>query len=345
MSDRVREYLQNRVEGLTEESDEVLDIAPSQFNDFDSWSALKLILHSATVYMYTTVISDVDFYDDFYYIDALAGSGVSKYNEEKCFLGSPLIAAKAAQEPFTKMYFIEEDEDYAQALEDRLDYAFSERGNEFTEPEDWEVLDGDANDEIPNVIEEIRSRSSYHSGFNYLSFIDNQGLNVHWDAIEELAPNPHGDLLINLPISQGIARNVNIENPRELSKFYGQDVTEFDISEASPREFMQEQYLTQLAEVGRPVQVTTRVDANVGSYCYDVIYATRATEGGNGYERTIEYVKEFIEEVHAGDIDVILEILEGDQSTLNSHLPENREEVAEELPDQESAPQSSLNEF
>ena len=108
---------------------------------------------------------------------------------------------------------------------------------------------------------------------------------------------------------------------------------------------MQEQYLTQLAEVGRPVQVTTRVDANVGSYCYDVIYATRATEGGNGYERTIEYVKEFIEEVHAGDIDVILEILEGDQSTLNSHLPENREEVAEELPDQESAPQSSLNEF
>lgn len=344
MSDRVREYIQDRVEGLTEESDEILEVASSQTNDFDSWSALKLILHSATVYMYTTVISDTDFYDDFYYIDALAGSGVSTYNENRCFLGSPLVAAKAAQAPFEKMYFIERNEDYAAALEDRLEYVFTKPGTDFTEPNDWRVIPGDANDEIPKVVSDIKRRSSYDKGFNYLSFIDNQGLNVRWDAIKSLTPKPHGDLLINLPISQGIGRNVNTENPKKLNKFYGRDVKQFDI-DGSLRRYMRDQYAGQLRDRGRPVQEIARVDSDIGSFCYDMVYATRKTRGGNGYEKVIRYVKDFIEQVDAGDMNVILEILEGDQSTLGSYLPDNVEGVIEELPEEENDPQASLGDF
>jgi hypothetical protein len=93
----VREYIQTRIESLTEDSQEFYSQVPGQANDFDTWFALKLILHSAKVNMYTIVFAQNDYYSDLYYIDALAGSGVSQYNKEnRCFLGSLLIAAKDA---------------------------------------------------------------------------------------------------------------------------------------------------------------------------------------------------------------------------------------------------------
>jgi three-Cys-motif partner protein len=343
MSNRVRNYIQNRVEGLTEGSDDIMNLAPDQTNDFDSWSALKLILQSATVYMYTTVLSDVDYYEDLYYIDALAGSGVSRYGEEDCFLGSPLVAAKAAQAPFSKMFFIEHNDEYADALEYRLDYAFSSSNDRFTEPDEWEVIRGDANEEIPGVIKEIWKASNPSRGFNYLSFIDNQGMDVEWSAIESMTPKPHGDLLINLPISQAIGRNVDTE---KANRFYGRDLSTTDIPDNGQREFLKNLYLDQLAQQGRPVQVTSRVDANVGSYYYDLIYATRKTNGEGGYEKTIEYVKKFVEGAHAGNVDVILDILKGDQSTIGSYMPEDTEGVEKELKQQDDDEnQLSLEDF
>ncbi|WP_137285461.1 class I SAM-dependent methyltransferase [Halorussus salinisoli] len=117
MPNRTTEYIQTRVEGLTEYSEEIRDIEPSEVNSFDSWSALKLILHSAAVNMYTTIIPE--YKGDFYYIDALSGSGVSEYDNGQCFVGSPIVAAKVASEPFSKMYFIDQDEDYCHALKSR----------------------------------------------------------------------------------------------------------------------------------------------------------------------------------------------------------------------------------
>jgi three-Cys-motif partner protein len=339
MSERVREYLQRRIKGLTGGSEEVLEVAPEQVNSFDTWSALKLILLSSTTYMYTTVISDVDYYDDFYYIDALAGSGASEYGDDRCFLGSPLVAAKAAKAPFTKMYFVEQEKEYAEALRARLDYVFSDPNNEFTEPHDWEVIEGDANKEIPNIVSEINKRSSVEKGFNYLSFIDNQGMDVHWGSIRELTDSLHGDLLINLPIAQAIGRNVPSDKANE---FYGEILLEEDLPRDDLRRFLRERYQENLRQQNRPIQVCTRVNTDIGSFCYDLLYATRQTDGEGGYEETIKYVREFIESVHSGNVNVILDILEGDQSTISSFMPEETEEVENELPDSE---QTGLNEF
>lgn len=336
------EYIRKRIQSLTEDSEEILDQSPVT-NDFDSWSALKLILHSAAVNMYTTVLENNNYFEDLYYIDALAGSGVSTYDEsDSCFLGSPIIAAKVAQEPFRKMYLIEYDEDKAEALETRMEYIFANH-DDVHEPEDWEVIRGDANDEIPDIVDDIWTISD--SGFNYYCFIDNQELNVKWDAIDSLTPKPWGDLLINLPTASAIGRNATMDPvPEELNKFYCMDLNDENLPNRNVRPVMKELYADCLAQSGRPIQRITNVDANVGSYEYDLIYATRDIEGGNDYIKVIEYVKKFIEDFHAGDVDNILSVLHDQQSSFENYLPS--ENIDDELPDDDNdEDQTSLDEF
>lgn len=338
------QYISNRIESLTGDSEEIRKQS-SVTNDFDSWSALKLILHSAAVNMYTTVLQNNNYFDEIYYIDALAGSGVSTYDEsDSCFLGSPVIAAKVAEEPFKKMYLIENDENKADALETRMNYIFSTHPDA-QEPNDWDVIRGNANDELPKVVDDIWKSSE--EGFNYYCFVDNQELNVKWDAIDALLPKPWGDLLINLPTASAIGRNATTKPvPSELNKFYCQNLNEITLPNTNIRPVMKELYRKCLARNGRPVQRTTNVDANVGSYEYDLIYATRNIEDGNDYIKVIEYVKDFIEDVHAGDVDNILDVLHDDQSSFQQYLPQD--DVDNEIPDSgtgEDDDQANLNDF
>ncbi|WP_049935132.1 three-Cys-motif partner protein TcmP [Haloplanus natans] len=335
------EYIKKRIQSLTEDSEEIRDLSPVT-NDFDSWSALKLILHSAAVNMYTNVLESNDYFQDLFYIDALAGSGVSTYGDDDlCFLGSPIIAAKVAQEPFRKMYLIELDEEKADALEKRMQYIFDNH-TDAQEPEDWTVIRGDANEELPKVARDISDVQD--GGFNYYCFIDNQELNVKWNAIEALTPKPWGDLLINLPTASGIGRNATRRPvPEELNKFYCMDLNKEDLPQTDVRPKMKALYEKCLAQNGRSVQRVTNVDANVGSYEYDLLYATRETDGGSGYIRVIQYVRDFIEDVHAGDVDNFLDVIHDDQSSFTQYLPES--DIDEEVPDEEVSDQTSIGDF
>jgi three-Cys-motif partner protein len=335
------EYIKKRIQSLTEDSKEIRELSPVT-NDFDSWSALKLILHSAAVNMYTNVLENTNYFQDLFYIDALAGSGVSTYgDDETCFLGSPVIAAKVAQEPFKKMYLIEWDEDKADALETRMQYIFDNHADAH-EPEDWDVIRGDANEELPKVVEDIMDIQN--GGFNYYCFIDNQELNVKWNAIDALTPEPWGDLLINIPTATSIGRNATKRPvPAELNDFYCMDLNEENLPQTDVRPAMKELYRQCLTQNGRPIQRMTNVDANVGSYEYDLLYATRETDGGSGYITVIDYVKQFIEDVHAGDVDNFLEVIHSDQSSFEQYLPDD--DIDEEIPEEETNSQSSLTDF
>lgn len=338
------EYIKKRIQSLTEDSEDIRNQSPIT-NDFDSWSALKLILHSAAVNMYTTVLESNDNFEDLYYIDALAGSGVSTFDDStSCFLGSPVIAAKVPDQPFKKMYLMEHDGAKADALETRMEYIFSTH-DDAEEPEDWDVIQGDANEKIPEVVSDIWR--THDGGFNYYCFIDNQELNVKWNSIDALTPEPWGDFLINLPTASAIGRNATMDPvPQELNDFYCVDLNEQDLPDSDIRPIMKELYKGCLRDSGRPVQVSTNVDANVGSYEYDLIYATRDIEGGNDYINVIEYVKQFIEDVHAGDIDNILEVLYDSQSSFEQYLPED--DVDDQIPDEnehEDDSQTSLEDF
>lgn len=332
------EFVKQRIEILKEHSETIRNQA-EQTNDFDSWSALKLILHSSVTHMYTTVLSGIDYFDDYYYIDALAGSGVSTYDDNYCFIGSPIVAALSAREPFTKMYFIDQNEENCEALRARLDYVFSNPAIDAKEPDDWEVIQGDTNEKVPEVISEIKG-FDHKAGYNYYCFIDNEKLDVKWRTIEALTPQPWGDLLINLPTAQAIGRTAATGNLQKLNEFYGQDLDRVDLPDENIREFMKQQYISRLAQRDRGVCRSTHVDANIGSFGYDMVYATRDIEGGNGYVKVVDYLKEMIENVHAGDVDNLLDILYGDQSTILGFLPDDN--IENELPENEGSEDESL---
>lgn len=335
-------YISKRVDALRHRSHEFHDISEGVFNDFDTWSALKLILHSAAVNMYTRVHASQGTGDTFY-VDALAGSGVSMYESERCFLGSPLVAARATEHPFSKMYFIESDEDYCEALRERLSYAFSLP--DFTEPDDWMVKNANANEAIPEIVKEIWRIGDIEEKFNYYCFIDNQGLDVNWCSLEELTPSPYGDLLINLPTAQAIGRNVNKDSTDALNEFYGTDVSQFQTAH-NTRERMKQLYLDRLAEQNRSIHESTQVRTPVGSYYYDMIYATRETNGDNGYMEVIQYAKQFIESVHSGDVDRMLEVLDGNQDMIDSYLPDSSiDDDLFESENEEDDSQSGLDDF
>lgn len=269
--------------------------------------------------MYTTVISD--HYNDWFYIDALAGSGVSVYgDEEESFLGSPLLAAMNASEPFTKMYFIEQDEDNAAALKKRLEAGFNRPELELASPEcGWEVFVGDANDELQRVINDMWrvAKRDGKANFNHLTFIDNQGLDLMWDGIKQLAPKPTGDLLINFPTS-AVIRSAGHEGSRHtLTDYYGSEVWQ----SASGKEELLDAYTRRLDSVEKTEQVVTNIDSGTKSYHYDMLYATRQTRGGSDYINAIEYINEFVEAVDGADVEEMLQILRGDQLTMESFLP------------------------
>lgn len=334
-------YIRRRVEAIIEHSEAVYQQAPKVANQFNSWSALKLILHSSGVNMYTQVMSNQPI-EDIYYIDALAGSGVSSH-DSGYFLGSALIACRAAQIPFSKMYFIDGNKENCNALEHRLEYVFTLE--EFTEPHDWEVIPGNTNEEISEVVADIYDRSDFDDGFNYYAFIDNQGLDFDWESIEALTPTPQGDLLINLPTAHGIGRNIDSQAAED---FYGESLDWLNTT-GKLREQLKRRYQARLCERDREVQVSTQVRADVGSFYYDLIYATRNIPGGNDYMEVMEYVKGFIEKVHSGNVDNILKVVRGHQKDFSSFLPDDEpeDELLEENEGAEVDPtrQTGLSEY
>lgn len=303
------QFLKRHVADLREHAQDFYDVGDGVANSFDSWSALKLALHAVSVSMYTGVHKDRT--GDIFYIDALAGSGISEYTDGQCFLGSPLLACKSARTPFSRMYFIENDGEKADALRDRLRYAFTLDG--FTKPDEWRVFEEDANEQIDEVIEEIWDLGDHEEGFNYFTFIDNQGMDVEWPFIDRITPKPFGDFLINVPIAHAVGRNPGEDATND---FYGCDTGRLRGIHNS-RQKMLDLYSTRLTKAGRPVQTSTTIDANSGSFNYEMVYATRDISGGNKYMEVIDYAKLVLEKVHAGHVDGILDVLEGDQMELN----------------------------
>lgn len=321
MGKEVSRFIRERIDQITEDADDLRLIAPDMANNFGTWSALKLILLSSTVNMYTNIQKGGEYFENIVYIDALAGSGISACDDRnRNFLGSPLAAVKAAEHPFKKMYFIEQDENRANALKERLSYAFSAKG--YTQPEDgWEVINRNANDVFPELEDKLWKIYRENGDVNYLCFIDNERADVSWNSLSHILPKPFGDLLINVPVAQTLSRNPH--NPEVINKFCGTDLTREDIPENNTRRFIRETYMRQLEENDRPVQVNTQITAEVGSFYYDMVYATRETSGGSEYVKYIKYVKDFIENVHSGDVDHILDIIDGDQRSLSEYIPIN----------------------
>ncbi len=176
-----------------------------------------------------------------HYIDLFAGAGIEKLRDsEKLDWGSPMIAAQAPN-PFTKLHLCEENAQKFSALKNRIDK---------TRP-DSQILHGDANEKIPEILEDIPDRTLS------LAFLDPYGLHLDFDTLSALAKR-RADLVIFFPDRFDVLRNWEhnyLDNPdSNLDRCLGKGSDWRSIISETPQsrlaEVLRELYVDQIRSLG-----------------------------------------------------------------------------------------------
>jgi len=125
-----------------------------------------------------------------HYIDIFAGAGIERLEDSQDIgWGSPLIDAQAPN-PFDRLHLCELNEQKYEALEKRIAKYTS----------GCQVLHGDANDKIHEIVKNIPSRSLS------LAFLDPFGLHLDYDTLCVLN-NIRADLIVFFPDHLDALRN------------------------------------------------------------------------------------------------------------------------------------------
>lgn len=128
-----------------------------------------------------------------HYIDGFAGPGRCKIKESGEFRdGSPIIAARTRY-PFTRLHLCDKDRSCIDALSARIAALGLSDSTEFR--------CGDANVEIPKIVESIPQRDTLS-----LAFLDPTGLHLHFDTLAAIATR-QVDLILFFPDRIDALRN------------------------------------------------------------------------------------------------------------------------------------------
>lgn len=167
-------------------------------DEVGEWSENKLYFLLRYIDAFTTAMKNKG-WSSLHYIDLFAGSGIKRIKKTSQLLwGSPLIAAQAPN-PFSRLHLCDKDHEKFQALEIRVKQY----------REDSQILYGDANDKVHDILEEIPN------GSLSLAFLDPYGLHLAYDTLRALSLKKI-DLIIFFPDHLDALRNWEkhyFENP------------------------------------------------------------------------------------------------------------------------------------
>lgn len=288
---------------------EMLDVDRKEVFEGDFWAPLKLVCFASYTHnCYIKIIKNHT--ENFYFIDLLSSSGITrvskckdcnlegkacsecKYrNRIKAYMaGSPLLASTAIT-PFKKMYFVDTQPKKLDVLGKRL--KILEGKGMCKSP--YALIQGDCNEVIDAVLAEIKTGK-----YNFLVFVDNQGLDAEWKTIEKLL-DCHCDIIINFPTSS-INRDLHTNAAKA---FLGcQDISELGSSE--PIDY----YLNKI----RRTRTAEAIRINTGiAFHYHLVLVTKQNPGFRAF---IDSLKSTIERNTAEEAEMAFNIISGRQSTL-----------------------------
>jgi three-Cys-motif partner protein len=153
------------------------------------WSADKHHFLRRYIDAFTTSMRDKK-WKGLHYIDLFAGAGIERLRGDGLDWGSPLIAAQARFK-FAQIHCCEKNRRSFDALQARL--------ARYRQPADPQVLRGDANKRVVEIIETLPL------GCLSLAFLDPYGLHLHLETLRHLAAR-RTDLIIFSPSSRRSAQ-------------------------------------------------------------------------------------------------------------------------------------------
>lgn len=173
------------------------------------WSRDKHYFLRRYIDAFTTAMKDKN-WEGLHYIDLFAGAGIEKIRgTDELTWGSPLIAAQAPN-PFTRLHLCEKGKKNYLALVERVEKHTLKA----------QILNGDANEEINEIIGKIPKRSLS------LAFLDPCGLHLEYETLKVLSKK-RSDIIIFLPDYIDALRNWEIyskEPESNLDRFLGLNV-------------------------------------------------------------------------------------------------------------------------
>ncbi len=303
------EWLKPRAKKLAEIAEPLKTIYPNVFYESGEWSIIKLLALLRFVNIYTKIIKaprQSRFFKNMYYIDLLAGSGLCRIGAKGDIIaGSALIACTQCYHPFDKYFLVEKNFERAEALKARIE----------TITPNLKLFNCDCNDCIEEIMEEIDVRD------HYLAFVDCEGLDVPWSAMQSLFAK-NGDVLLNFQ-TQSIWRQPSKVRNRSrgwrktlktLNGFFGDDRWK-DCKQADD---LLECYISKIRhETTRKIVLPLPVKGK-GSYRYDIILATRRTKGGSPWIKPMEQLQEIMGGYRPEIVKRTLDILMKRQLSLNN---------------------------
>lgn len=164
-----------------------------------SWSADKH--HFLERYLYAFTTSMQSKWGSLHYIDLFAGPGVERVRNGGLNWGSPLIAAQMPRQ-FDALHLCDIDAPACDALRQRL--------TRFPQPRPPQVIEGDANSAVADVLQEIPLNSLS------VAFLDPTGLHLHFETLRHLSQR-RVDLIVYFPDYLDALRNIDIYVPDQAS--------------------------------------------------------------------------------------------------------------------------------
>lgn len=232
------------------------------------WSAHKHHFLRRYVDAFTTAMRTKG-WSGLHYIDLFASAGIERIENGLLDWGSPLIAAQAPHR-FSHMHCCELKKQAFKALSARL--------ARFPQPESPQLINGDANKTVIEIVKAIPK------GSLSLAFLDPHGLHLHFETVKRLATQ-NVDLIIFFPDHLDALRNWEIydEKPSSnLDRVLGAPWRdEFKSAPLVHRaEVLTRIYRKQLETLGYSQFEFERISLPTGRFLYKLIFCSRNPAGG-----------------------------------------------------------------
>ena len=188
---------------------------------FDVWSFKKLIFLEYCIKPFLQICEGNGFKCIF--IDLFSSCGANKIQDmDVNSIGSPIISLlkgiiknkrRGKNNKFYKWFFFEKNHEFSKALKERIPQTLTLVNSEFNEnlkiDTDVFVINGDCNEKIQNLIDELKKEKD-KDNFAILAFVDPYNFkDLKWETLKILFSLPRVDLIFNLPI-QAIERGSSV---------------------------------------------------------------------------------------------------------------------------------------
>ncbi len=213
-------------------------------------------------------------WDSLHYVDLFAGAGIERLRDNRTVFGldwgSALIAAQMPAK-FHRLHLVETDRKRFSALFERL--------KRFPSPVEPQLINGDANSVVDDVVSKIPT------GSLSVAFLDPYGLNLHFSTLAKLSSRKV-DLIIYFPDRVDVLRNwgryEELENS-ELDRFLGGVSWREKKKATAPGhwvELLTALYVGQIKKLGYIEFEQERIKSSEGNPLYKLIFCSRDPAGG-----------------------------------------------------------------